>query len=149
MAATEVVGFLRGEVPFARIRVADTVILQLSPEGGGTARRVAREMLRRPSNWNVRSRPIATGRAGHVYSFAPHRHLTELTTRVGRHLNCMEYDLSSISPELAAMPHVGTMLSPPRREYESCMNTWNLTLVFDSAAQPPMLVAAVYDQWEW
>lgn len=83
------------------------------------------------------------------YSFVPHPRLTVLTTRVGRHLNCMEFALSSIAPELAALPHVGTMLSLPAAEYESCLNTWNVTLVFDSAAKPPTLVAAVYDQWEW
>jgi hypothetical protein len=146
-AASELVGFLRGEVPFARIRLADTVTLQLSPEAGGARRAVAREMLRHPSNWSVRSRPQARAMR---YSFAPHQDLTVLTTRVGRHLKCMEYDLASRSPELAALPHVGTMLSPAATDYlPSCLQTWNLTLVFDSAAKPPTLVAAVYDQWEW
>lgn len=144
-AATEVVGFLRGQVPLARIRLADTVVLQLSPEGGGTRRAVAREMLRSPSSWKVRPnrpspRPID-------YSFVPHPRLTILTTRVGRHLNCMESDLSSRSAELAPLPHVGTMLSPTGQN--SCMQTWNVTLVFDPVAKPPVLVAAVYDQWEW
>jgi hypothetical protein len=144
-AATEVVGFLRGDVPFARIRLADTVVLHLSPEGGGTRRAVARETLRHRSNWKVR--PTRTSARGMDYSFVPHPRLTVLTTRFGRHLNCMESDLSSRSAELALLPHVGTMLSPT--DQNSCMQTWNLTLVFDPVAKPPTLVAAVYDQWEW
>jgi hypothetical protein len=60
----------------------------------------------------------------------------------------MEYDLSSLYPELATLPHVGTMLTRAKAN-ESCLQTWNLTLVFDSGATPPTLVAVVYDQWEW
>jgi hypothetical protein len=32
---------------------------------------------------------------------------------------------------------------------ESCLQTRNLTLVFDPNRTPPTLIAAVYDQWEW
>lgn len=39
------------------------------------------------------------------------------------------------------------MLEPPIPE--SCLKSWNLTLVFDPRERPPVLVAAVYDQWEW
>ena len=87
-AARAAVAFLRGEGDFEQIRLADTVTLYLSPEGGGTRSEVAREMLRYPSNWKVRSQ-------GMVYSFAPPGGRAELTTRVGRHLNCLEYPLSS------------------------------------------------------
>ncbi len=146
-AATDLLGFLRGIVPFARIRLADTVTLQMSREGLGAPRRVARERLRDPSNWTIRGPRPQSGRQGIGYSFVPDQDQTVLTTRVGRHLKCMEYDLSSVAPELAALPHVGTMLKPT--DYGSCLQTWNVTFVFDSAAKPPVLVAAVYDQWEW
>ena len=32
---------------------------------------------------------------------------------------------------------------------QSCLQTRNLTLVFDPDEKPPTLIAAVYDQWEW
>lgn len=147
-AATEIVGFLRGQIPFDRLRLADTVTLQLSREGGGTPRRIARERLRNRRSWTVRSSDLPHA-PGMMYSFVPHERLTVLTTRAGRHLKCREYNLSSVAPELAGLPHVGTTLSPPAAEYESCLNTWNVTFVFDSVAKPPTLVAAVYDQWEW
>ncbi len=138
-AARAVVAFLRGEVGFDRIRLADTVTLYVAPEGGGTRMPIAREMLRDRSNWRVR------GLTGHT--LIPPKNSTKLTTRVGRHLNCMEYPLSSRSPELARLPHVGTKLEPP--DASSCLQSWNLTLVFDPNERPPTLVAAVYDQWEW
>ncbi len=62
-------------------------------------------------------------------------------------MNCAEYPLSSRFPELARLPHVGTKLEPG--DASSCLQTWNLTLVFDPNQRPPTLVAAVYDQWEW
>lgn len=65
--------------------------------------------------------------------------------RVGRHLKCREYALSSVYPELARLPHVGIMLAFGA----GCLQAHNFTLVFDPDAQPPTLVAAVYDQWEW
>jgi hypothetical protein len=139
-AAKEVVAFLQGEVGIDRIRLADTVVLYVSPEGGGTRAVFKREQLRHPSNWRVES-----GRQS--YAFAPPPGMTKLTTRVGRHFNCMEYPLSSRFPELARLPHVGAKLEPER--VDSCLQTWNVTLVFDAAEGPPRLVAAVYDQWEW
>ena len=70
-----------------------------------------------------------------------------LTTRTRRHLKCREYPLASISAELARLPHVGTMLM--FGEGSGCLQSWNLTLVFDPEEKPPTLIAAVYDQWEW
>jgi hypothetical protein len=140
-AATEIIAFLRRETGFDRLRLADTVTLYLSPEGGGTRARIAREQLRDRSSWRVRGRGRAT------YSLVPPEEVTKLTTRVGRHFNCREYALSSRFPELAQLPHVGTKLEPA--DASSCLQTWNLTLVFDPNRQPPTLVAAVYDQWEW
>jgi hypothetical protein len=32
---------------------------------------------------------------------------------------------------------------------DSCLQTRNVTFVFDPNKKPPTLVAAVYDQWEW
>ncbi len=72
---------------------------------------------------------------------------TELTTAVGQHLNCFAYPLSSRFPDLARLPHVGTTLSS--RDADSCLQTENLTFVFDPSLKPPTLVAVVYDQWEW
>jgi hypothetical protein len=140
-AAKQIIGFLRGEVGFERIRLADTVTFYVSPEGGGTSATIKRELLRDRSNWKVPGR----GRA--VYSLVPPSGTTKLTTRVGRHLNCQEYPLSSRFPNLAQLPHVGTKLEPT--DASSCLQTRNLTLVFDPNERPPTLVAAVYDQWEW
>ena len=137
-AAKRMIGFLRGEVGFDRIRLADTVTLYVSPEGGGTRAAFTREQLRDRSNWKVRGLLM--------YSFAPPKGRAELTTRVGRHLNCREYPLSWRFKELAQLPHVGTMLIYGR---DSCLQTRNVTFVFDPNEKPPTLVAAVYDQWEW
>jgi hypothetical protein len=145
-AAQAVIAFLRGEAGFERIRVADTVTLYLAPEAGGARRTLSRAELRNRSNWSVRMRSLRRNAPGHVYSFVPHRAKAELETRVGRHLNCREYPLSSRYPELARFPHVGTTLV---YSTQSCLNTSNLTLVFDPNEKPPTLIAAVYDQWEW
>lgn len=141
--ATEgILAFLRGEADFGRIRVADTVTLYLSPEGGGLRASVPRERLRDPRSWELRS---GDGRS--AYAFAPPPGWTRLTTRVGRHFNCLEYPLASRYPELARLPHVGTRLEPA--EAGSCLQSWNLTLVYDARLRPPVLVAVVRDQWEW
>jgi hypothetical protein len=60
-------------------------------------------------------------------------------------MNCREYPLSSRNGELAWFPHVGVMLAYGT----GCLQTRNLTLVFDPNEKPPTLIAAVYDQWEW
>jgi len=139
-AAKDVVGFLRGDVGFEKIRLADTVHLYLSPEGGGTRSAFPREALRKPSNWVIHS-----GRQ--TYAFAPTGHFTNLTAKAGRHFNCLEYPLASRFPDLARLPHVGVKLEP--NSPKSCLESWNATFVFDTSEKPPRLVAAVYDQWEW
>lgn len=139
-AARGIVAFLRGEAPLAGVALADSVALYVSPEGGGGRTVIARPALARPEGWVARS-------AGRSYTLVPPPGLTKLTTRVGRHLDCREHPLSSRFPELARLPHVGTMLQSA--DAGSCLRTWNVTFVFDSAARPPRLVAAVYDQWEW
>ena len=139
-AAREIVAFLNGKTAFDKIPLADTVVLYLSPEGGGTRVAFAREGLRTPSRWVVRS-----GRQS--YSFVPPATLTKLTAKSGRHFNCAEYALASRFPDLAKLPHVGVKLEPETTG--SCLQTWNATFVFDTIERSPRLVAAVYDQWEW
>ena len=142
-AAKEIVGFLRGEISFENIesRLADTVVLHLSPEGGGTAAAFIRGQLREPSSWVLRA-------GSRTYSFVPPQRLSKLTAKAGSHFNCLEYPLASRFRELAALPHVGVKLEPDSST--SCLETWNATFIFnDSGAKPPRLVAAVYDQWEW
>jgi hypothetical protein len=143
-AATAIVAFLRGEADFDRIRLADSVTFYLAPEGGGTRRSVSRERLRDRSNWMVRGRD-PQGKPGITYSLVPPRDGTELTTRAGRHLKCLEYPLASIYQDLARLPHVGVMLAYGT----GCLQKHNFTLVFDPDQKPPTLIAAVYDQWEW
>ena len=141
-SAREIVGFLRGDVDFEKIRsrLADTVALYLTPEGGGAAVGYLREHLRAPSNWVIVS--------DHgTYSFVPPRQLTKLTVKEGRHFNCLEYSLASRFPALEGAVHVGVRLEPERRT--SCLETWNATFIFDWSTGTPRLVAAVYDQWEW
>lgn len=140
-AASAVVRFLRGEVPFDSIQLADTVSLYLGQEEGRTRRDLARDMLRDRRNWNVHSQSLR-----HSYSFVPPAGAASLTTRVGRHLNCLDYPLAATFPDLAQLPHVGTTL---RYGTDSCLQTWNLTLVFDRHERPLRLIAAVYDQFEW
>ena len=140
-AATRIVRFLRGEVPFDSIHLADTVSLYLGLEEGGTRREVERALLRDRANWKVHSESLRLW-----YSFVPPARPAALTTRAGRHLNCLDYPLSATYPALARLPHVGTMLSYGTA---SCLQTWTLTVVFDPHARPRTLVAAVYDQFEW
>jgi hypothetical protein len=138
-AARNVIGFLRGNTPFDSVPLADSVALYVAPEGGGGRSIYSREALRQPSSWKVTS-------GQRTFALAPPPGMDSLTTKAGRHFNCREYDLASRHPELARQPHVGTRLEPARPA--SCLQSWNLTLVFDSTAQR-RLTAAVYDQWEW
>lgn len=138
-SAKEIVAFLQGKRPFDGIALADTVVLYLSPEGGGTRAAFTREGLRTPASWSVQS-------DRQRYSFVPPQ-WTRMTTRPGRHFNCAEYPLASRFVDLAGRPHVGVKLEPDRPA--SCLESWNATFVFDTAAGRPQLVAAVYDQWEW
>lgn len=151
-AATQIVGFLQGDVAFELVHLAESVTLYLSPEGGGNHIQVTRELLSRPSNWKDRSAALDAD-----YAFAPSSRTcpgiacvdrtASLDTRVGRVFNCFEYSLASRVKKLARFPHVGTKLTPARAE--SCSQSWNLALVFDPDQKPPTLIAAVYDQWEW
>ena len=141
-AARDIVGFLRGDIPFSRLRLADTVTLRLGDEEGGTTRRVERDRLRESSEWAVESPNLRF-----TYAFAPPPGLTSVDTRVGQHVRCMDHDLTAIDPELGALPHVGVVLSPPN--FSSCLETWNLTIVFDPQLKPATVVAVIYDQFEW
>ena len=134
-AADRVIAFLRGQAPFAPGLFADTVMLYVAPEGGGASVRVQRDLLADLANW----------RAGD-YRLTPPKISTQLTKRVGRHLNCHEVALSTRYVELERFPHVGTKLEPAGAD--SCLQSWNLTLVF-THDRPPAVVAVVYDQWEW
>jgi hypothetical protein len=141
-AAEAIVGFLRGEVGFEQIRLADTVALCLGREGGGTCTEVSRSSLQTPARWLVRSDELRM-----TYPVGPAPWQTKLTTGVGVHYRCLGYSLAADFPELARLPHVGTKLEPP--DASSCLQSWNLTLVFAADESSPALVAAVYDQWEW
>jgi hypothetical protein len=138
-AATRIIGFLRGDVAFDSIQLADTVTFYVSPEGGGTRAAVSRERLRDRSNWKVRGLLM--------YTFSAPRDLERLTVRTGRHFRCREHALAALFPELARLPHVGTRLD--RGEESTCLQTLNATFVFDPDRKPPTLVAAVYEQFEW
>ena len=135
-AAERIIAFLRGEADFDPALFADTVVLHVAAEGGGAKRSIAREALAERSRWTV---------GGH--RLAPPDSAGELTTRVGSHFNCMEVPLSSRAEELARLPHVGAVLRPP--DAASCLQTWNMTLIFDPGASRPELTAVLYDQWEW
>lgn len=140
-AAADVMRFLRGEASADVLLASDTVILRLSPEGGGARAALPRELQRDRMNWSV-----ATG-TGERQSLVPPPSLTELTLKPGVHFNCMEYDLATRAADLAARPHVGARLLPD--DHTSCLQSWNLTLVFDTAGGSPTLIGAIYDQWEW
>ena len=134
-----VIAFLQGTMPRDSVTLADSVTLYVSPEGGGGRSTYARSELSDPSAWRA-------GEGARTFSLVPPAKNTRLTTAPGKHLNCREYDLASRYPALARSPHVGMRLDPPQSA--SCLQSWNLTLVFDSATEP-RLIAAVYDQWEW
>ena len=138
-AAKAIVAFLQGKRPFDGTLLGDTVVLYLSPEGGGTRTAYTRESLRTPASWTVQSDRKR-------YSLVPPP-WTRMTTRPGRHFNCAEYPLASRFMNLAMRPHVGVKLEPDRPA--SCLESWNTTFVFDTTAGRPQLIAAVYDQWEW
>lgn len=142
-AARDVVGFLQGRIPAERISLSDTVLLVVSAEGGGGRAAIPGGQRLDPARWVV-----GAGR-GRI-AFAPPAGLTRLDTRVGRHVNCTEQPLAPRFPSLgalAALPHVGVRLRPDGDA--SCLQGWNATLLFDSLARPPRLVAVAYDQWEW
>jgi hypothetical protein len=139
-AATAAARFLAGFEPFDKLDLADTVDLYVAPDGGGARARVPRERLRDPKAWQVES-------GGQVRSFAPNGLRTRVITAVGRYMNCQPSDLKTRFPQLAAVPHVGVRLEPPR--VKSCLETWNATFLFDTTGGRTRIVGAVYDQWEW
>jgi hypothetical protein len=138
-AARRVVGFLQGKLSFDKIALSDTVTFYVAPEGGLGRATFRKEQLRRPSAWVVRSMHFD-------FRLVPRPGLTNLTTKVGSHLVCGEQPLGSKFPQLAHLPHVGTMLKPDN--FNSCLQIWNMTFVFDTSVRP-RLVAVAYDQWEW
>jgi hypothetical protein len=140
-AAETVIDFLRGDTGFNALSLSDTVTFHLAPEGGGGVAKAPAADLRDRTAWRV------PGPRGHSYNLVPPAGLSRLTTRFRRHVRCFEYDLEDEFPELAPMPHVGARLEPADRT--SCLQTWNLTLVFEAGTMPPRLSAVVYDQWEW
>jgi hypothetical protein len=135
-AADSIVAFLRGGVPLDTSLLADSVTLYVAPEGGGASRPAPRHALRERAAWQVGE-----------YRLVPPPEATAVERRAGRHFNCRESDLATRYPELARLPHVGVRLAPPGST--SCLQVWNLTLVFAAEGVRPALVAAVYDQWEW
>jgi hypothetical protein len=139
-AARTVVAFLRGQSGFEQLRLADSVALYVAPDGGGDRVVLRREQLRDRAAWEVSAN-------GYPYGFRPPRDASRITTSVGRHFNCMEYPLASRFPDLAEYPHVGVRLQPP--DTQSCLQVWNVTLVFDRRGEQPTLIAAVHDRWEW
>jgi hypothetical protein len=139
-AATVAARFLAGFEPFDKLDLADTVDLYVAPDGGGARARISRETLRDPKAWQVES-------GGQIRTFAPNGLRTRVITAVGRYMNCQPSDLKTRFPQLAAVPHVGVRLEPPR--VKSCLETWNATFLFDTTGGRTRIVAAIYDQWEW
>ena len=146
-AAQAFIGFLQGSVEFDQIELADEVTLYLAEEGVPTGEKTSlvldRDDLHDPANWVVYS-PYGQRN----YPFNPPPMDADLKTAVGVHFKCSPTTLAEHNfPELARLPHVGTMLYP--KDAVSCLESWNLTLVFDPELQPPTLIAVVYAQWEW
>ena len=138
-SARSVLAFLRGSGPFPETAIADSVTLYVSPEAGGGSMTYGREQLRDRAAWRV---PVN----GHQAAVAPAAELTHATMRLGTHFRCFEQALATRFPRLASYPHVGVKLEPDGGD--SCLQTWNATMVFDSLGARP-LIALVYDQWEW
>ncbi|HYO00112.1 MAG TPA: hypothetical protein VEU28_10600 [Actinomycetota bacterium] len=134
------VGFLQGGLAFEELEIAPVVSLHLALDG--TRVQVPRDELRSLASWKVRSQT-----AGAIYSFVPPEDATGLKLREGRHLNCLEYDLASRPGNLGDLPHVGATMTSG--EGTSCLESWNVTFLFEPAAESPTLIGAVYDQWEW
>lgn len=128
--------FLRAHGPLPEDVLADSVTLYVAPEGGGEVRKVADRDLRSRAEWRVGS-----------YSLVPPSGFEHSRVTPGLHSYCEAVTLDTRYPELAQYPHVGVRLA--RDEAASCMQTWNVTFVFDEDADAPRLIAVVYDQWEW
>ncbi|HUE84440.1 MAG TPA: hypothetical protein VMO26_00015 [Vicinamibacterales bacterium] len=128
--------FLRGTAPLREGLLADTVALYIAPDGGGEKVSMAASVLGSPSAWRVAS-----------YSLTPPEDYGHATITPGLHFNCQPVNLETLYPELARFPHVGVRLAID--EGATCLQTWNLTFVFNEDAEAPRLTAVVYDQWEW
>ena len=139
-AAQNVVGYLRAQVPFDSLALADTVELRIAPEGGGARRRVSSAALRDPTGWTV-------GEGARRVRLIPPAAYTAASTAVGRHYRCQAQDLALVAPEWAERPHVGVRLQPDTAA--SCLQSWNATLVFDTVGGRLRLSGVLYDQWEW
>lgn len=139
-SAHQVVGFLRGAVPFDSLAMADTIELRVAPEGGGATRRVQRSELRDPAAWT-----IGDG-ARRIHLIPPAEYL-ETAMAAGRHYRCREQALAPVAPDWAHRPHVGVRLQPGNAA--SCLQTWNATFIFDTLGGRPRLAGVLYDQWEW
>ena len=135
--AVEIVEFLRGSASLDANLLADSVSFWVAAEGGGAVRVVAKTVLQARSEWRVGE-----------YSLVPPSPLTELTLLPGSHINCREMSLASRFPEIGGLPQIGVRLAPPGTA--SCLQTWNVTLVFrEQAAGQHKLIGVAYDQWEW
>jgi hypothetical protein len=149
-AAERLVAFLRGEAELSEIRLARTVTLRLAT--GDEATFQGRE-LRDPHAWKVTSEGFSM-----TYRFVPTLCYESIEPcsesvsprlAVGKHFQCLEYSLGDFAaPRFAHLPHVGAMLMPSS-DSSSCLDSWNVTFIFDPDLTPPTLIAAVYDQWEW
>jgi len=140
LAARALASFLAGQGAIDTTVLADSVTLYVAPDGGGQSATLPKNALLDRTGWAVR------GSRGPI-SFTPDIGLTKVSTLVGRHFNCFPVDLVSKAPQLSALPHVGVKMEPVPAS--SCLNAWNLTVLFDSASRKPRVVAAFYDQWEW
>lgn len=146
--ARVLIGFLQGNIDFEQVAFADEVTLYLAEEGVPAGEKTSlvlhHEDLRNPANWVVYS-PYA----GRNYRITPPPPIdADLTTAVGVHYKCQPTTLAAHGfPDLARLPHVGTMLYP--KDAATCHDSWNLTIVFDPELQTPTIIAVVYAQWEW
>ena len=140
-AAKRVLAFLRGEGTLDGVALADQVRL-VAPISPWSARKISGDSRHQRGEWYVVWR-------GNRYALTPPARRAELKTREGYHLLCdMPRSLASIGMwRYTTSPHVGTTLVFQPRE--SCLQTWNLTFVFDAVKEEPTLIAVVYDQWEW
>lgn len=132
----QLVAFLRGMGTLNTGLLNDSIVLYLAPDGGGKQRAMTLEQLKERSAWQLDN-----------YSFVPPDGMKELTIQPGLHFNCKPMLLSNKFPELAKKPHVGARLAVS--EEAGCLQTWNLTFVFNENPTTPHLIAVVYDQWEW
>lgn len=139
-AGTEAARFLAGYGRFDKLDLADTVDLYVAPDGGGARARMPRDLLRDREAWQVES-------GGQKRSFVPTGLRTRLVSAVGKYMNCNPSELKTRFPQLASYPHVGVKLEPANAK--SCLESWNVTFVYDTAGGRTRLTAAIYDQWEW